>query len=143
AGQVCDRVLRLNGSRDTVAAHSIDEPLRWPDASASFRRRGFSISGAPKVRLTRDRDPAWYPCRETLTTPSPRVRGSLPLACVGPPQALTAVDRCSFARDNFSVCHSKFVCAADKPLATLPTITAPAFRCVPATWRHYAWRYVA
>src|SRR5215469_9724511 len=70
ASQVSDRVLRRYGSRDRLAAHAIDEPLRWRDASASFPRRGFSTPGAPKARLTRDPDRAGYPYRETLTTPS-------------------------------------------------------------------------
>src|SRR5262249_37089724 len=43
ATQVCGRGLRLYGSRGRVAAHSIDEPLRWRAASASFPHRGFSI----------------------------------------------------------------------------------------------------
>src|SRR5215469_12212498 len=90
ASQVCGRAVRRYASRDRVAVHSIDEPLRWRDASASFPRRGFSIPGAPEARLTRGPDPAGYPYRETLVTPSRRVRGGLPQLRIGPRQASTA-----------------------------------------------------
>src|SRR5215472_3667039 len=128
ATQVCGRGLRLHGSRGRVAAHSIDEPLRWRAASASFPHRGFSIPGAPKARLTRDPDPAGCPYRETLVTPSRRVPGGLPPVPLGPRQASTAIDLCSVAPDNFLLSAPRFVCAAHRCLATLSMTTAPARR---------------
>src|SRR5205823_3152135 len=112
ASQVCGRALRLNVSKDRVAAHPTDKPLRWRDASASFPRRNFSIPEAPKARLTRGPNPAGYPYRETLVTPSRRVRlprRSFQRVWLGPKagrheaqQASAAIDRCSFAPDNIS-----------------------------------------
>src|SRR4029077_1585246 len=116
---------------DRVAAHPIDVPLRWRDASTSFPRRGFSIPEAPKARLTMGPDPAGYPYRETSVTPSRPVPRNLPPVRLGPRQASAAIDRCSFAPDNFSVSPPKFVCAADKPLATPSMTTAPARRRAP------------
>src|SRR5207245_4563471 len=128
----------LHESNARVAAHSIAEPLRWRDASASFPRRDFSIPEAPQARLTRGPGPAGYPYRETLVTPSRRVRlprRSFQRVWLGPKagrheaqQASAAIDRCSFASDNSSVSPPKFVRAADKRLATPSTTTAPARR---------------
>src|SRR4029077_4605244 len=140
ASQVCGRAVRLNASKDRVAAPSIDEPLQWRGASASFPRHGFSIPEALKARLTKGPNPAGYPCRDTLVIPSRRVPGGLPPVRLGPQQASAAIDRCSFAPDNSSGNRPEFVRAADKSLAIPSRTTAPTHRGTRDNWRDNQWQ---